>query len=534
MWMEDVAAVRAAINEGNSGAPTLGKSWKRGTGKHPPALELYTGGRWFAVTGNPWPGRYQPGIAILKRDTVLLTFMQHSAPNFVAGKSNAYLAARKSAPKPRKGRSEHAMAIGGRMKRNGASPEDIEAAIREDDIGGEWAGDHDQRQIDRVVERAGAGAELSDMTGFGLNEDGITGVFAKRFSGQLKFDHHRGCWYQWDGAHWRLEETRLAFDWVRATCRELRLKSAADPAARALAKASTAEAVERMAQRDRAFAVTSAVWDCDPWLLGTPTGTVDLRTGELRAARPEDMISRSTAVGPPPEFDAWFHIPRCPLWLKFLDEATGSDKEMIRFLQQWVGYSLTGITTERALLFIYGRGGNGKGTFYNLIAWLLGGYQQTAAIETFTAGSFDRHPTELAALHGARFVRSSETEQGRSWAQSRIKLLTGGDPVQAHFMHKNGFAYIPQFKLNFDGNHMPKLRNFGDAERDRFNIAHFDKRPAKPNPDLAEQLKSEGPEILAWGISGCLDWQCNELILLSHKAAVCSGTVDRSIRIWCL
>jgi putative DNA primase/helicase len=137
---------------------------------------------------------------------------------------------------------------------------------------------------------------------------------------------------------------------------------------------------------------------------------------------------------------------------------------------------------------------------------------ETAAIETFTAGSFDRHPTDIAALRGARYVRSSETEQGRSWAQSRIKLLTGGDPVKARFMHKNEFTYIPQFKLNFDGNHKPKLRNFGDAERDRFNIAHFDRRPAKPNPDLAEQLKSEGSEILAWAISGCLDWQQNGLI----------------------
>lgn len=490
----DLPALFAAL--GKDGAEQRqGRSWKRGSGKHPPSIELYLGGRWFAVTGNRLPSS-PASLATIPR-AALLKLIHERGPAFAAGGKA-------------QGRSEHAMAIGNRMKRNGAGPEEIEETIQDDPVAAEWAADHDQRQIDRVNERAGFGAELSDMKGFGLNEDGIAKIFARRFRNELRYCHHRGSWYRWSGAHWQLQETRLAFDWVRDTCRVIRLKNANDPAARVLAKKNTAEAVEIYAQRDqKAFAVTSEIWDRDLWLLGTPAGTVDLRTGELRAARQQDFITKVTAVGPAGEFDPVFH---CPRWQQFLIETTGGDKGMIRFLQQWVGYCLTGDTTEHALLFIFGLGGNGKGTFLNLLTWLLGNYALTAAMETFTATNYDRHPTELAALHGARFVRSSETEAGRAWAQTRIKMLTGGDPVTARFMRRDEFTYIPQFKLNYDGNHKPRLRDPGDAERRRFNIAPFDRRPVELNPNLGEQLKAEGSEILSWAIAGCLDWQEHGLI----------------------
>jgi putative DNA primase/helicase len=96
------------------------------------------------------------------------------------------------------------------------------------------------------------------------------------------------------------------------------------------------------------------------------------------------------------------------------------------YLQRVCGYCLTGETTEQSMFFAHGRGANGKGVFLQTISRILGDYCKTAAIETFTENRNDRHPTELARLHNARLVTATETEGGRHWAESRLKLLTGG------------------------------------------------------------------------------------------------------------
>ena len=161
------------------------------------------------------------------------------------------------------------------------------------------------------------------------------------------------------------------------------------------------------------------------------------------------------------------------------------------------------------MFFGYGVGANGKGVFLHTIGWVLGDYCKTAAIETFTETKSDRHPTELARLHSARLVTATETESGRNWAEARIKMLTGGDVVTAHFMRQDDFEYLPQFKLFFSGNHKPGLRSVGEAMRRRVNMILFDVVIPKDerDPYLGEKLEDEGPGILQWMIDGCLDWQ---------------------------
>ena len=173
------------------------------------------------------------------------------------------------------------------------------------------------------------------------------------------------------------------------------------------------------------------------------------------------------------------------------------------------GYVLTGSTREHALFFLYGTGGNGKGVYLGTLAGILGNYHVTAPIETFTASNVDSHPTELARLHGARVVTSTETEEGRRWAESRIKMLTGGDHVSARFMRQDFFEYSPQFKLLISGNHEPGLRSVDEAIRRRLNLVPFNVTiPAKQrDADLLSKLRAEWPGILAKMITGCLDWQ---------------------------
>lgn len=336
-----------------------------------------------------------------------------------------------------------------------------------------------------------------------ITEDSAALDFVDAHCEDLRYCHTAGAWFRWNGAFWQKDQTRSAFQWARELARQL--AENVDKRARYMTrKAAFAAAVERFAQADPRVGVTIDYWDADPWKLGTPGGTVDLRTGVLSDPVHDDGVTKATAVAPSDR--------DCPLWKRFLDEATRNDAELIRFLQQWCGYCLTGVTQEHALAFVHGNGGNGKSVFINILTAILKDYATTAAMETFTAGKFAQHPTDLAMLRGARLVTASETEEGRAWAEARIKQMTGGDQITARFMRQDFFTFKPQFKLTIIGNHQPVLHNVDDAARRRFNIIPFIHQPENPDRGLEQKLMDEAPAILRWMIDGCLDWQKNGLL----------------------
>jgi putative DNA primase/helicase len=341
--------------------------------------------------------------------------------------------------------------------------------------------------------------DLADAAGL-VTEDSVALAFTRTHRDDLRFDHHAGAWYRWTGAAWKKEETKLAFSWARHTARKIAKASGNDKAIGAAGKAAFAAGVERFAQADRDFAVTSKAWDADPWLLGTPGGTVDLKTGKLHPARQADHITKLTAVTPAA-------TATCPQWLGFLKQATNGDDELVGFLKRWFGYTLTGITREHALLFVFGDGGNGKGVCMNTVAGIMADYAVNAAMDSFTVSKGDKHPTDMAMLAGARMVMTTEVEEGQTWAEARLKSLTGGDPITARFMRRDFFTFVPAFKLTVSGNHKPALKNVDAAARRRFNLAPFVHRPAAPDKMLSEKLKAEWPGILRWMIEGCLEWQ---------------------------
>ena len=175
------------------------------------------------------------------------------------------------------------------------------------------------------------------------------------------------------------------------------------------------------------------------------------------------------------------------------------------------------------MAFGFGTGANGKGTFLNTLTGILKGYATVAPMETFTASPTDRHPTDLAMLRAARLVTAQETEEGRRWAESRIKVLTGGDPITARFMRQDFFTFTPQFKLFITGNHKPGLRGVDEAIRRRLNLVPFTITipVAERDPELSEKLRAEWSGILQWMIDGCLDWQTGGL---APPAAVVRAT----------
>jgi putative DNA primase/helicase len=352
--------------------------------------------------------------------------------------------------------------------------------------------------------RSSAAGQLSNQSA-PLSDDDLAERFSAKYADDLRYVATLGQWFRWTGEHWAHDDTLGVSDLARSLCREAAQACEKPKSAASIASAKTISAVERLIRTDRRHAATVAEWDQNLWLLNTPAGTVDLRNGTMHAHDRSDLITRITPVVP---------SGACPNWLEHLQVIFDGDSELISFLQRVAGYALTGSTQEHALFFGYGTGANGKSVTIDTIAGMMGEYHRTAAMEVFTASNGDRHPTELARLRGARLVTSTETEEGRQWAESRIKSLTGGDVVAARFMRQDFFEYVPQFKLLLAGNHKPGLRNTDEAIRRRLHLIPFTVTipPERRDKDLKAKLQDEWPGILAWAICGASEWYANGLV----------------------
>ena len=337
-------------------------------------------------------------------------------------------------------------------------------------------------------------------------EDSIALAFAERHAHGLRYVAARGQWLRYDGMRWVRDDTLHAFDRARAICREVALEC--DKPASSVASAATVAAVERLAKADRRLAATATQWDAHDWLLNTgdceaSAATLDLRNADSRPPDPLDYITKKTAchcavVGTPHS-----------VWTSFLDRITDGNIELQSFLQRYIGYCCTGLTTEHVFVFAYGTGANGKSTFINTIAKIFGDYATVADMSTFIASRNERHPTDLAKLVGARLVVSQETQKGRRWDETKIKALTGGDKITARFMRQDFFDFVPTFKLFICGNHKPRLTSVDEAIRRRLLLVPFTVQIplAERDPQLMPKLEAEWPAILRWCIEGCLEWQ---------------------------
>jgi putative DNA primase/helicase len=335
-----------------------------------------------------------------------------------------------------------------------------------------------------------------------FSEEALALTFAACHASELRYVAKWGKWLIFDGMCWKFDEKRQTFSLARALCREAGNATNKDREAKAIASAKTRAAVVALAGEDPRLAATVDQWDLDPWLLNTPGGVVDLRTGKLREHDAADYMTKMTAVAPDVSCPT-------PLWTKFLKRVTDDDVELQKYLARVSGYALTGLTSEHELYFLFGDGRNGKGAFMSTLAGVLDDYHCNAPIETFTATNNEQHPTDLAMLRGARLVTATETEVGRRWAESRIKMMTGGDPITARFMRQDFFTYEPQFNLMISGNNKPGLRSVDEAIKARIKLVPFSVfiPPEERDKDLKEKLKAEWPGILAWMVAGCIQWQ---------------------------
>jgi putative DNA primase/helicase len=351
--------------------------------------------------------------------------------------------------------------------------------------------------------------EEAEAAPIAMSEDMMADRFADVHGGRWRFVKPWGAWFQWRDDGWYRDDTalvdRLSVELVRQAVYWPEAANLSMAEKRRIPSRRVAGAVRDCGSNDRRIAATIDQWDTEMWLLGVPGGVVDLRTGQSIDPKPEQYITKRTAVAPADG--------SAPIWRQFLETVTNGSDDLIEFLQRFAGYSLTGETREQCLAFLYGTGQNGKGVFITTLAKILGDYAATADADVFMESDQQRHPTEMARLRGARLVTVDETDGTKRWNEKRIKRITGGGKIEARFMRQDDFEYMPQFKLLLAGNHKPQLRGVGKAIQRRIHLVPFTVTIPDHSRDnkLTQKLEAEYPQILRWMIEGCAMWQASGL-----------------------
>jgi putative DNA primase/helicase len=337
-----------------------------------------------------------------------------------------------------------------------------------------------------------------------------------RHGQDLQYVPHWGKWLVWDETQWAVDETgeieQRAKETVLALLREATKITDREKSEKLFKYALQSQSAPRikamieLAKTEPSIPVLPEQLDADPWLLNVRNGTLDLRAGELREHRREDLITKLAPVAYDPQ-------AVCPTWVAFLCRILAEDEALLRYVQKAVGYALTGSTDEQCLFILHGSGANGKSTFLNTVSTMLGDYAQQTPTDTLLVKRADGISNDVARLHGARFVSAMEVENGRRLAEAQVKQLTGGDMIAAHYLYREFFQFRPAFKLFLGVNHTPGIQGTDHGIWRRIHLVPFMVTIAKEDQDkrLGEKLQAELAGILRWAVEGCMAWQAEGL-----------------------
>ena len=322
-------------------------------------------------------------------------------------------------------------------------------------------------------------------------------------------------WHQWDGSRWCTDMPGGLYPYIDRMQRKLLRESKQLPEHERLTRRKALIGIESHTRQTTLIQACQHVpdlitpadqLDMNPMLLNCQNGTIDLTTAALKKHDPADRITRIVNIKYDPH-------AKCPTFLKFIFWAMCQSAELVSYLQRFIGYCLTGLTSEQILNFWYGTGGNGKTTLMNVVQWLLCDYATTAdtsLIMQGDSGSTDNNRLYmLATLRGARLVTLSEVNDGQKLDEAAIKSFTGGDIITARQIYQAGFSYVPQAKLIGFGNYKPHVRGTDHGIWRRIHLVPFGAviSDADKDPMLADKLRAELPGILAWAVRGCIEWQ---------------------------
>lgn len=397
------------------------------------------------------------------------------------------------------------------MKRQDVNDRLVAGTLSEDVLDGAFPVNSEAASRDHK-----APALLRLMPGaFQLTETGNAERFVAQHRDRVRYCPPRRKWLLWDGHRWAWDERADVQRLGKATIRSIygeaerangeEFRKAIGKHARDSEKAARRQAMLALAQSEIGMPVLPTELDADPWALNCQNGTINLRTGELRPHRREDLLTKMTSV----EYCA---DARHDLWDRYLIDATGGDTELSAYLQRAVGYALQGTVTEKAFWFLYGPPDGMKSTFIDAVSAALGDYAAAASfttwlVQTNTGGNRG----DLVSLRGTRLVCSVEVRKGARFDEAIIKAITGGDELKAAAKFEAEITFRPSFALWLAANDAPVIRDDDEGAWSRVRRVPFENPLPKgrQDPQMREKLKASDVRaaVLAWAVQGCLMWQ---------------------------
>lgn len=339
--------------------------------------------------------------------------------------------------------------------------------------------------------------------------------------GNVRWVRERENWVRWSGTVWSDDLDGWMERKAKAVGAELAHNPGHDEATKTWGwRSQSAQSIRNMmslAKSEPDITISAKTFDRNVGVLNTPNGVVDLETGEARAAKRGDYLTKSTTAG----FDP---AAECPRWLQFLDEIF-ADPELVAYVQRLCGYIATGLTREHIAVFASGGGRNGKSTFFHTLAKALGDYSVDTTTDTFMQRQSGAMTNDLARLNGARLVIANEGNRGQRLDTARMKGMTGGDPITARFLHKEFVTFTPTFTPVIISNHMPEIDANDPAIWERMVIIPFTRTFEKADRDmmLGQKLEAELPGILRWIVEGAVKWHKNGLDVPNAITSAVSG-----------
>lgn len=361
--------------------------------------------------------------------------------------------------------------------------------------------------------------------GYRCTDAGNARRFADMHRDSVRFVKAWNQWLVWDGKRWRRDGDGS----VERAAKDVRAAIYAD-AARVMASAAAAinaggsigptaaEALSKWADKSASHARLDAMlnearsepeiaanavhFDRDPWLLNVANGTINLRHGELRPHRQSDCITMLSDVEYDPNATA-------PEFERFLQRVI-PDPDVLDWTQRYLGYALTGLVSEQKFSFWVGKGGNGKNVCADAVIAAFGEYAMVGAPDLLLEKHGEAHPTELADIEGKRLIVCSEIEPGRSWAEARIKQITGDKTIKARRMKQDFYEFAATGKLVVLANTKPKVRSRDNGLWRRMCLQPWTVQIPPEEQDrqlLGRIIANELPGVLAWLVRGCLAWQ---------------------------
>jgi len=333
------------------------------------------------------------------------------------------------------------------------------------------------------------------------NAECVVRLWPQRFAHNAQFG-----WMSYDGVSWS-RDADAALDVAIVEMLRKRVAACADQGFEAVRKfcAQNSGKLEGCKYLLKSKVVKKvAEFDAKHDLLNCPNGAIDLRTGVLRSSDPDDLLTHCVAVPFDPAADQ-------SIWRNWLAETV--DPETADYLQLAVGYSLTGLTNEEVLFYVYGPPRSGKGVFLETILALLGRpIAQEVQFSTFTARrdrDGDSQNFDLAPLKPCRFVAASESNSYERFNEAKVKTTTGGSEVYCAHKHKDFFGYRPQYKIWLSSNEPVNADPDDDAVWSRIRVLEFPhSRLGSEDKTLKTRLRT--PEALAgllsWAVEGAVRW----------------------------